>query len=505
MFPLPLPSPRSRSSSPAERFELPNTDSNAHWYSPAGMHLTTRVSRLSPGGRKFQLFESTGHSDVPVEMVNLALDFTADHSGFDDGKAFVINRSTVMTLSKAYLQYVKARPFFWDHIVVTPENVLHLPAVIAPAASLPLYLTLDIPRPSSAISSDWLDSHYVTTAYMDRATTAIRPYVSRCAGLTLEAPTLRMVQTLLRSLRDIPPTVLQYLVVKFKLPTLGTYSDGALAWVGFDLDPPFGPVFTRYDLLTIRPTTEVLSHCAVVSSTLSTCTLYQSAYDRLAWNSFVGILDHLGYFQRVELRNIKFATDTQYALRTSKPISSINSLSLAFEGNFSMAETVSCLVLPNLTTLVLHIGSQQDWECLSVCGAFLSTVLVVQLIVDCNTATIEHFASYRLFSLLHNVHRIDLRLASPSVLDAFFTASCILPEASGSSVGTNWNACPNLTQLDLGEVNIDVVSQLVYMRKLSGYRQMMSLSLASFLECSRLTEDDWFTSHQLRRVVYAAV
>ncbi|KAJ7626522.1 hypothetical protein DFH06DRAFT_1141833 [Mycena polygramma] len=492
-------------SSPAERLELPDTASNAHWYSPTGMHLTTPASRLSSGESQVPRSESPAPPDVPREMVNLVLDFTADHRGFDDGEAFIVNRSAVMSLSKVYSKYVKARPFFWDHIVVTPENVLHLPVVVAPAASLPLYITLNIPRPSSAISTDWLDSHYVTTAYMDRATTAVRPYVSRCAGLTLEAPTLRMVQTLLRSLRDAPPTVLQYLAVKFKLPTLGTYSDGALTWVGFDIDPPFGPVFSRYDLLTIQPTTEASSHCAVVSSSTSSCTLYQSAYDRIAWTSFVGIVDHLGYFQRVELRNVKFATDTQYALRTSKPISSIDTLSLAFEGNFSMAESVSCLVLPNLTTLILHIGSRQDWECLSACGVFLSTVLVVQLIVDSHTTAIDHYASYRLFSLLHNVHRLDLHLASPSVLYALFSASCILPEGSASSGGMNWNACPNLTQLDLGEVNIDLVSQLVYMRKTSGYRQMVSLSLGSFLECSKLREDDWFISHQLRRNVYTAV
>ncbi|KAJ6462345.1 hypothetical protein C8R47DRAFT_1080237 [Mycena vitilis] len=437
---------------------------------------------------------------LPQEIVNMVLGLTAEHANWDDIYGFLHNRTTLQMLSQSYYVYINQQAVFADHILLTPETAPVLSNAVAAAGTFPLHLTVRIPSalapsPGSSVCQDY---HTVCIAYLAVIATYVEPLVPRCAGLTIQGPGSSKVAMFLRFICSAKPTILEYLAISFDVVTLADFSNGTLTFDGFSTDPPFGPVFNRYHHLTIKPTTGALSRCAQISRATTCSTLYQSDGDPLLWSHFIGILYTIGQYKSVSLHNIRFVSDPG-SIRACRPITSITTLSLTFDGNLEMARVVSCLMLPNLNTLVVHLVERRDWHCVSVCGAFLATVGTLGVVTPSDMLSPPDGHSF--YSLLHGVRRLDLRRASPSLFACLIKASSIVLDAS-LSFATNWNACPNLSHVDVGRVDFDLFRQLIAMRVHAGYLPLVTASLHHSVGGSSLIVDDWFLQQMIKRVPY---
>ncbi|KAJ6459159.1 hypothetical protein C8R47DRAFT_1226698 [Mycena vitilis] len=445
---------------------------------------------------------------LPLELVDLVFDASVEHEGWDDIANFLVRRTTVKLVSRYHSLYVDRRPKYWDHILLTPSSLETFPDAVAAAGDLPIYLTISIPPRSTPPGVHWLDHGSPSPSYVSAAAVVVRGVVSRCAGITVDGHSRFMVESLLRLVISAPPCVLHYLAVSFQIPALGQFSSGLSTFGGFETDAPFGPIVPSYRQLTIRPTEKCSSHCSLVYTASTSCTMYQAHGDDLEWSEFVSAVASSETCSRLDLQRVTFV-DSPIFVRSSPPIFSLTVLSLAFSGDFTMARMVACLNLPNLDALIAHLGSPADCACLSACGVFLSLVPTLKIV----TPNSDHAATrasassefHTLFSLLHRVRRVDLRDASVEWVTVFFQASSIIVDAFGSFGSVNWHACPNLEHLDFNMVGLEQLKRLLTIRRLAGYDQLESLTLDSFPGNDRTEMDGWLRVHQISRLRYEAV
>ncbi|KAJ6513676.1 hypothetical protein C8R47DRAFT_1064384 [Mycena vitilis] len=408
----------------------------------------------------------------PWEIVLLVFDACVEHEDWDKISDFLLSRTTIKLLSKSCLEYVNRYPIFWDHILLTPDSLPTINDAVAAAGSLPIHLTVRLPTPDTPFGVHWLHNSNVSTSYIVSAARAMRGFVPRCAGITVEAPSRYKAERLLHLVRDATPSVLGYLAVSFELPTLLQFTSNISTFSGFDADPPFGPMFYRHLELSIRPTTRAKSHCSQVHTTTTSSSLYQSSGDDLEWSDFVKLVDSAGTYTRLVLDSVVFVDSPAY-IRVSPPLFSITVLSLSFAGNSTMARMLACINLPNLNALVVHIATMADCVCLSFCGVLMSVVSTLKIVTPSSVGGLPWVGgdstAYTVFSMLHAVDRIDLRHASPAWLAYLFHASSLVLDAHTYSAGVNWNACPTLTHLDLDLIGPDQLKRLLSTHQLSGY------------------------------------
>ncbi|KAJ6457536.1 hypothetical protein C8R47DRAFT_1227350 [Mycena vitilis] len=445
---------------------------------------------------------------VPTEIVNMILDLSAARDDSADVDTILRSRVKVLLLSKAYASYVALHPAYWDHVLLTPRTLSVFPGAVAAAKSLPLHITVRVMEPSTPARADWV--HYYTQAseFVAAASAAVLPHLDRCAGLVVEGVSQSRVETFLHSIRAAEVPDLRYISVTFRLMSLSNFYDTTISFEAFKKNPAFGPVFKLYRFFSILPTTETTSRCTHFSDGTTSCTVYQSRTEYLRWTDVLDMLNPRGHYTRVTLRDLLFVDDPT-SIRSTISICSITILTLVFDGNVHMARMISCLVLPNLMAFVVHLTDCRDWECLSLCAAFLAYVPTLKLVSvpskdpACYPCVPSGF--HRFYSLLHGVHRLDLRYASRAIFDGLVEASSALPHNSIPSGASNWNSCPSLVHIDIGNVELESVRKLVSARNRAGYCPLSSLSLSYYDRDHDALLNAWCLTHMIYRLTYVPV
>ncbi|KAJ7616342.1 hypothetical protein DFH06DRAFT_1343347 [Mycena polygramma] len=449
-------------------------------------------------------------SDVPVptEIVNMILDLSAARDDSAAVDKILRARVKVTLLSKAYAAYVALHPIYWDHVLLTPRTMGGFPGAVAAAKSLPLHLTVRIMEPSPPARVDWVQYYTQASEFVAAASTAVLPHLDRCAGLAVEGVSQSRIETFLHNIRDAELPDLRYISVTFRLMSLSNFFDTSISFGAFKKNPVFGPVFKLYRVFSILPTTDIVSRCTHFSDGTTSCTVYQSRTEYLRWTDILDMLDPRGYYTRVTLRDLLFVDDPT-CIRSTISICSITILTLVFDGNVHMARMISCLVLPNLIAFVVHLTDCRDWECLSLCGGFLSCVPTLKLVSvpskEPSRVPCVPSGFHRFYSLLHGVHRLDLRYASRAIFDGLIEASSTLPHGSSPFGSANWNSCPSLIHIDLGDVDLESLRQLVSARDRAGYCPLSSLSVNCFGRDREVLLDAWCLMRMIYRFTYVPV
>ncbi|KAJ7802504.1 hypothetical protein B0H13DRAFT_2389540 [Mycena leptocephala] len=423
----------------------------------------------------------------PSELVDMIFDLTTEEDEVNDIASVVRARTSIQLLSHEFRSYVDSKPVYWNHILVDMATLGSLPLAIAKAHSLPLYITIRIPDSTSLALTDWFSVQDTVSDFLLRAKGALLPYLSRCTSIVIQCSTLPPSNRMLQALSDGHPSILNSVAVSFDFTTFTLFSSKKVYFVAFRTTPPLGHVFVNYRRLSILPHNNPVSRCVHVSTGETSCTIYQSRDRPLKWSDVIDVLDPGGQYTHLVFRDVVFVSDA-VGILSCPPFWNVTSLDVAFRGDVFMGVMVSRLNLPQLEVFVARLSHRADWDCLAMCGAFLNTVRVLQLVVEGPQVGMHGITPpsvcSRFFSVLHCVHRLNLLSADACLVAGLIIASTIPSPQSISREDNNWNACPNLRHVDFGRLGFNDLRRLLTIRREAGYPPLTSFSAFDLIGCT---------------------
>ncbi|KAJ7448106.1 hypothetical protein FB451DRAFT_1533295 [Mycena latifolia] len=460
----------------------------------ADIYLLGPESFSIDSGTARQLTLAPSHSEhaLHAELILEILDLLAD-AELDDSIGDVIRiRGNLRLVCPFVCKFVQDNPRFWRYLIISPG--LPLDFVVAC-----LSLAKDVELRIAFIATDGrsntpLSSENVPCLFRDFVVDAaelLRDEMYRCAELRICADTASLVDEILSVIEPSSPLLLRAILLSFRLSTYSDFHPWTMRDYRFASCPPLGDPFPPATALSwafepIQFPTVNYSHYNAAS-----CWVIHPSDRPATWLEAMTVLTSSQRVGYLFLDGIVFHT-TPSRIQCSPAFYSLRVLDLTFRGSTTMAALVSCLNIPSLGTLKVNLLEPTDVSCLTRCGAILSTVKELVLIGACPPGQ----DYYTLFSMLHRVVRLDLRLTSNVFFNSFAYTSRLDPPSSGP----NWNACPDLRRLLLHGISLAQIRAVLLQRQDVGFAQVEYVMAGNPSGGWDVTTDSWFQSQSIELV-----
>ncbi|KAJ7709297.1 hypothetical protein B0H16DRAFT_1481017 [Mycena metata] len=287
----------------------------------------------------------------------------------------------------------------------------------------------------------------------------------RCLTLRIHAASTHIVHCVVRCFSDFFPSKLNSIVTVYNIVDYLQYDPWVFNAVEFREPPTFELVCPPAQSILL--TSGAISYPSIAYTSSSKSGVVVTCPEDFLpsiWE-YTGLIASAPSATHVELNDIACAA-LPSPLIIPPPLAHVRSLTITFNGNMDMAETVARLVFVALDRVTFTIQSKADMECMGVCTTILASVLEVAIVGSCRHAQgFQH-----LFRLMHHVQILDFSRANTALWNEFRIASSAFVRES-----TNFLACPQLAHIFAPDVSLRQVKRLLKVRARTNYRKLVSV------------------------------
>ncbi|KAJ7285040.1 hypothetical protein C8J57DRAFT_1497904 [Mycena rebaudengoi] len=363
---------------------------------------------------------------------------------------------------------VNSVPCLWARMLVTPTTQLSQILIwLEYARSFPLDVHVRAPSARLYYSSD--HDGFTLFRHFRHLLRLLSTRFSTCRILVLEVGNIGLVKISMEELAVANPAILSRLsvVMENEYPSFSMFQPSCLASFVFPHRPPFGQPFLPVSHLSIvctRVQHPVFTHIAC-DSPVSVVQLPR--HYSLTWRDLIHLLSTSLHLHELVLDAVQFSRSHAGTMIASPPLN-IRVLDITFRGLRLMAEVLTHIPFPYLSTLKVHFQDENDVECLATCSGILNTITELILFG-------QHPVEARVFDIFRfcmALETLDMRQAEEEFFVSFFRASGRMPVPGFE----NYNACPFLQHLLVSGVSLIDVHKLLEMRDRMGFADLLSVT-----------------------------
>lgn len=413
----------------------------------------------------------------------------AEIDTYDTVIEFLRFRGVLRLLARATCSIVRTYPAFWNRVIFTPRAPLMFLRRCLERSSL---LSLLVVFNASGIGANaplTFDNDLCSVSqYVVDAAAVLNLDMDRCAALSIHADNLDFLHDILEGIILSEPERLQAMDVTFRIDNYADFRPHTLHNFHFARIPPIGLPFPAFTTLAWMFASVSKPCITFITSESASCSIVNPWVEPITWQDVETVLYSSMHLATLILDNILF--DSRHGeFNSTIPLDKLVELDLTFRGRYSMASLVSRLNVPCLRTLRVTITDIRDFECLSGCGSVLTVVKELVLIGTCRPS----LSMYKIFSMLHAVQVIDLRLGCSDFLRELIYASSKPSPFSD----VNWHACPALSTVLVHGVSISSLKRLVVNREAEGYKQLARIVISDPAGGWDDTMDNWLQDRSI--------
>ncbi|KAJ7028258.1 hypothetical protein C8F04DRAFT_1266156 [Mycena alexandri] len=398
---------------------------------------------------------------VPSEMVSAILGMFRERDGSYTLAEYYAARANI--LRTTHRRFIVNHPSFWQHILVDSRTSLgFLQFCLNQIAGRDFHLEVWF---SDVHAFPRTARHGGVERFIVKTMRLIASVFDRCVSLRIHAASTHIVTCVMGCFCEFTPAKLKSIITVYNIVDYLQYDPARFNQLEFQVAPPFRHTCPPAVSLVLTTGANIYPSVVYTSSSepgvVITC-----PHDLLpTWWELTSLIASAPLVRHLVLTDIACAA-LPSPMVVSPPFTSIRSLSVAFNGNFEMAETLARLIFTDLDSVKFTIENQADMECMAMCSTLLASVLEVVIAGDCPNAQ----GLCQLFRWMHHVKILNLSGASVSIWNEFHAASSILVQHP-----TNHYACPHLNHLFVPNISLKSVKRLLRIRTRSNYSTLSSV------------------------------
>ncbi|KAJ7077788.1 hypothetical protein C8R44DRAFT_755060 [Mycena epipterygia] len=430
--------------------------------------------------------------EFPKELSFYVLDLMSEDDPSVSLIHYLLGRGIMSLVCSYMVEYIRTRPAFWSRLLISPRIPISFLAVAlerAGSESLLVHFRAVQGHPTPLTYGDTPCelSHFVIDAAC-----LLRVAMPRCVVFSLHADTPYLLDDVLDEVERCHPTSLRIIVASFLMANYSELRPHSIDHYEFGSTPPLGVPFRPVTNLSWAFGDVANPTVTYSSSGVDSCSIVHPNGHSVAWTEVLAVLTMSMRVTTLVLDKLLF-NYRPHSITCSPPFPALRILDLTFGGIDSMAYLVSRLNIPTLHTLRVHIADICDITCLTTCSTLLSSIYELVLIGSCPLGP----DFYSMFSLLHRVAVIDLRLCSR----IFFSALCYASRLIPPDAEPNWNAAPALRRLLVHEASLFDLRLLMEQRRAGGYPRLDYVMVSNPNGGWNAEIDTWFQTRGIELAI----
>ncbi|KAJ7108107.1 hypothetical protein C8R44DRAFT_884875 [Mycena epipterygia] len=362
---------------------------------------------------------STNFSDLPVEIGEVVVSLCSCYEPPLPIEDFVRFRGMLRRVSHNWTSMVDKEPNFWSRIVITPlssfDNINMW--LSRSAMGSPFYLSVRTLDGSAFRVANPNFDYFVVEDKLDDTLELVTDRMANCVELRVSTAMSGLLMLILSSFDFIDSDDLDVFFVQFRTADFHDFYLFVQDNLFSAMSSPYSRPFPSYSTVSVRHANTPLPTMAFTTSADPSCEVELPENRPVTWEEILIVLSNSNAVRTVKIDDIDLY-HFPAGVMASRPFPTITTLDLRFRGNGSMSFWIThlypCFTLFDFTLIRIWIWRE------------------LQLVGYCVVGS----TFQQLFALLHNLVRLDLRMASSSFFAAFSYASEI---RAASAVGSDLN------------------------------------------------------------------